>query len=401
MLSIEPPKTNYTLLEEIGKFNILWNASIVLVPIFIALTILQLSFSDPSWATSTAATFLALVNLIVLKKTRKYIVIAYASVFFGVIICQSTIFLINDSHIITDVMWCIFVAFFTFFVLGIRSGIFILMLNLTGILAFLLIGDLSQVSNDGMSFNEVDFKMVLNVYLVAIALAFIIYNMVNTNRKINKRFEEQLDHKQVLLKEIHHRVKNNLQIVSSLLKLQAAEVESKLVEEQFGEAISRIRSMALIHEKMYQEDDLAKLDIKSYLLSLADDISTTIQSDTNLEVNVESEINKIDLKYVVSLSLIFNELMTNSIKHGFSDKSDGQIDVKIISKNDKVIFYYSDNGTWKAPVSNSSFGLELLETLTEQLDGTIERTVTDTTNYILTFDTDSLFIGDENPVQQG
>jgi two-component sensor histidine kinase len=237
--------------------------------------------------------------------------------------------------------------------------------------------------------------MIINVFYVALALAYVISRMVATNKKMNKDYEDQMKHKQILLKEIHHRVKNNLQIVSSLLRLQAAETENKIVEEEFGEAIGRIRSMALIHETMYQNDDLATLDIKSYLTSLAQDISDTIKSDTVLEINIGSEVNKVDVKYVVSLSLIFNELMTNSIKHGFSNKEKGTIDVKIINSGEKVTFSYSDDGNWKQPISDTTFGLELLETLTEQLDGNLVRTINNVTNYTLSFDNKILLFENE------
>ena len=395
MFNIKPPQTSYSSLEDVGKFNMLWNISLVLVPIFITLCIIHIFFSDPSWITSVLAATVAIVNLIVLKTSKKYRIISATTVIFGVIICQAVIFLVNDSMLISDLMWCILVAFFAFFVISVRVGTFVLLLNLTGIVLFLLNGSVNDILSKGISIEEVDYRMIINVFYVALALAYVISRMVATNKKMNKDYEDQMKHKQILLKEIHHRVKNNLQIVSSLLRLQAAETENKIVEEEFGEAIGRIRSMALIHETMYQNDDLATLDIKSYLTSLAQDISETIKSDTVLEINIGSEVNKVDVKYVVSLSLIFNELMTNSIKHGFSNKEKGTIDVKIINSGEIVTFNYSDDGNWKQPISDTTFGLELLETLTEQLDGNLVRTINNGTNYTLSFDNKILLFENE------
>jgi len=382
-------------MDDIGKFNMLWNISIILIPIFVTLTLIHVLFKDPSWMTSIFAVVVACANVIVLKKTGKYKIIGITSVILGVLICQIAIFLVNDSRLISDLMWCIIVAFFAFFVIGVWAGTFVLLLNLTGIIVFLLNGSAHDVLRKGISIEEVDYRMVINVFYVGLALAYLISKMVATNKRVNKDYEDQMKHKQILLKEIHHRVKNNLQIISSLLRLQAAETGSIIVKEEFDEAIGRIRSMALIHEKMYQNDDLAKLDIKSYLIALAQDISNTIQSNTILEINIESEVNKVDIKYVVSLSLIFNELMTNSIKHGFSQKDMGVIDVKIINSGEKVTFRYSDDGNWKPPISDTTFGLELLETLTEQLDGNLARVINNGTHYTLSFDNKILFFKTE------
>ena len=212
---------------------------------------------------------------------------------------------------------------------------------------------------------------------------------------ISQKYEKEIARNELLLKEIHHRVKNNLQIISSLLKLQAAESSNSRVQEHFNEAISRIRAMALIHEKMYTNDDLAQIDIKSYLISLAQDILKSIQSETNIEFNIESQIDKIDVKSIVPISLIFNELITNSLKHGFNNQKNGKIDVKIINQHDVILFKYCDNGNWRIPENEATFGLELIKTLTDQLEGKFSRKIDNGTHYEFEFHSKPFFFLEE------
>ena len=269
-----------------------------------------------------------------------------------------------------------------------------LLLNLSGLIIFLLNGSSHDVLNKGISIEEVDVRMVVNVFYVALAIVFIIYKMIQNNKDIIDMHEKQRVQNEVLLKEIHHRVKNNLQIISSLLKLQSMDSENETVTEHFNEAINRIRSMALIHEKMYTNDDLSQIDIQSYLIALVQDITETIQSESNIELNVNSEIKNIDIKSIVPVSLIFNELITNSIKHGFKEKGAGKIDLEIIHDGDNVIFKYSDDGTWKVPDNEATFGIELIKTLSEQLNGKCKREIDGGTHYQFTFAADQFFFGE-------
>jgi two-component sensor histidine kinase len=282
-------------------------------------------------------------------------------------------------------MWCILSAFFTYFIFNAWLGTFVLLLNLAGLTIFLLNGSSNDVLNKGISIEEVDVRMVVNVFYVALALAFVIYKILDNNKQINARYEQQINKNEVLIKEIHHRVKNNLQIISSLLRLQSAESKSEVVHEHFDEAIGRIKSMALIHEKMYQKDDLSRIDLEGYFVSLADEIVGSIQSDTNIEVIVNSELADIDVESIVPISLIFNELITNSVKHGFKDKGSGTIRITVQVKDEEVKMSYADDGVWLKPSNESSFGLELLSTFTEQLDGKHSRDTSDGTQYEFIF----------------
>ena len=214
---------------------------------------------------------------------------------------------------------------------------------------------------------------------------------MKNNKDINNRYQAEISRNEILLKEIHHRVKNNLQIISSLLRLQAAETNDKAVDEHFCEAINRIRSMALIHEKMYGNDDLSRLDIKSYLTTLVEDITNSMNSRTDIKLKVESKMSKIDIKSIVPISLIFNELVTNSLKHAFAQKDSGKIEVEITLESDYVVFKYYDDGDWKEPKSESTFGFELIKSLVHQLDGECAREIHNGTHYKFKFDSNVMF----------
>jgi two-component sensor histidine kinase len=291
-------------------------------------------------------------------------------------------------------MWCILVGFFTFFLFGSIYGTLVLFLNLTCLVAYLMLADEVTLASKGLTEDQVGVRMVVNVLYVTLALSFIVYKMMQNNDEMIGRYEAQTKQNDILLKEVHHRVKNNLQIVSSLLRLQAAENNNEKVISQFEEAIGRIRSMALIHEKMYVNEDFSSIDVDSYIKSLVHDISQSIHTECKVELVLSADVRQVDIKSVVPLSLLLNELITNSIRHGFENHSRATIEISLEEAGDKVLLYYSDSGTWKEGTV-SGFGLELIKTLTEQLYGSYERTLEDGTHYRFVLDADEFFFRKE------
>ena len=190
-----------------------------------------------------------------------------------------------------------------------------------------------------------------------------------TNQLLAQKNNENI----TLLKEVHHRVKNNLQIVVSLLRMQNAETESEEAKWQFNEAINRIMTISMIHRKLYQTGELSRLEFNKYINGLVDDIKSLHTTSTRIKIDLTSNLEELDLKTVVPLGLIINELITNSIKHAFADKEEGTITISFTKDLDNsVVLNYFDSGTWKDPDKNG-FGLELLSLLTDQLDGTFQR----------------------------
>ncbi|NLX03783.1 MAG: PAS domain-containing protein [Phycisphaerae bacterium] len=196
-----------------------------------------------------------------------------------------------------------------------------------------------------------------------------------------KRAEEQikasLQEKEVLLREIHHRVKNNLQIISSLLNLQSRYIQDERALDVFRESQNRIRSMVLIHEKLYRSKDLARVDFAEYVQSLASHLVRsygTRRAGVDLRVHVEGVALPIDT--AIPCGIIINELVTNALKHAFPDGRRGEIRIDLHPAEREYRLVVSDNGTG-IPADldfrkTESLGLQLVTTLTDQLDGTVE-----------------------------
>lgn len=190
-------------------------------------------------------------------------------------------------------------------------------------------------------------------------------------RKQNERIRAQDEEKSTLVKEVHHRVKNNLQIISSLLRTQSNEIENEEAKEHFEEAVNRVMTMALIHQKLYQGESLSDIKLKEYFEELAFDLMKIYGSEKNISVDFVVSINQIGLKSIVPIGLIFNELISNSFKHAFTGQTNGRISVNFTKKGNYYHMIYHDNGFW-IESDASGFGLELIDTLTQQLDGSLE-----------------------------
>jgi two-component sensor histidine kinase/HAMP domain-containing protein len=197
-------------------------------------------------------------------------------------------------------------------------------------------------------------------------------------KKIENDISKSLTEKEVLLKEIHHRVKNNLQIVSSLFFFQSKQVTDPKMLEMFRDGQNRVKSMALIHEKLYQSGDLANIDFKEYIKKLSNFLLQSYgvnQSKIKLKNNVQQVSLGVDT--AVPCGLIINELISNSLKHGFSEVATGEIRIDMgHDENDQLILKISDNGKGIPKDLNieesDSLGLRLVYNLTTQLNGTVE-----------------------------
>lgn len=204
-----------------------------------------------------------------------------------------------------------------------------------------------------------------------------------TEQKIaEKMLRESLMEKVVLLKEIHHRVKNNLQIVSSLLSLQATVLQDQKIVKLFQESQNRVRSMALIHEMLYQSNDLAKLDFAAYVNNL---INSLFQSYGAASRRVTSAIaipdSRMDIDTAVPCGLIITELVSNSLKYAFPDNRGGIVQVNFSRSGENATLRVSDDGIGLPPnfdlQSTPSLGLQLVQRLARQLGGKVEREQTE------------------------
>jgi PAS domain S-box-containing protein len=199
-----------------------------------------------------------------------------------------------------------------------------------------------------------------------------------TNRKrTEERLKATLCEKEALLMEVHHRVKNNLQVISSLLKFQSEYVTDDRVLRMFNESQGRIKSIALVHEKLYRSPDLARVDSGEYIRDLVMQSFRLHQArSSNAELEMSVDDVPLDLDVAIPCGLIINELVSNALKHAFPDNGRGKISVGLHSQDDWLVLAVSDTGVGLPDGLDyqvaQSLGLQLVDALVRQIDGTIE-----------------------------
>jgi two-component sensor histidine kinase len=197
-------------------------------------------------------------------------------------------------------------------------------------------------------------------------------------RRAEEQVKASLQEKEVLLKEIHHRVKNNLQVVSSLLNLQSEQIQDPWITEAFRDSQNRVRSMALIHERLYQSENLAVIDFSDYVRNLAEHLLRSYGVGAeNVALDVEADVVFLDIDTAAPCGLLLNELVSNALKHGFPDGRKGLVQVGLYADQDShLTLTVSDDGIGFPKdadmQSATSLGLQLVHTLVQQLDGRIE-----------------------------
>ena len=214
---------------------------------------------------------------------------------------------------------------------------------------------------------------------------------ITEHKKAVNKIKESLKEKEILLREIHHRVKNNLQIISVLLSLQSEGIEDPEILEKYKESENRIHSMALIHERMYQSEDLSSIDFSDYVANLIADISYTYGFDEkNLEIEMDVETHHLSIETVMPLGLIINEMVSNSLKYAFKGKESNKIN--IIFKKECENSYrleVMDNGIGFPEdidfKNTSSLGMQLVQELVEQIEGKVNLLREEGTHFIIHF----------------
>lgn len=198
------------------------------------------------------------------------------------------------------------------------------------------------------------------------------YNTIQANRKKNKLLQKQNVEKEFLLKEIHHRVKNNLEIVSSLLSLQASEIKDSNVIEAMKESQHRVHSMGMIHQKLYQGKSLASVEMREYFINLGNYIVSAFGAEDRVSIQCNMEDLELDVDMALPIGLIVNELLTNALKYAFPGNREGQIRIGLTNSPSHLLLEVSDNGIGIIEGNGkqgTGFGTRLIELLTQQLDG--------------------------------
>jgi two-component sensor histidine kinase len=193
-----------------------------------------------------------------------------------------------------------------------------------------------------------------------------------------QKIRQSLEEKEVLLKEIHHRVKNNMQVITSLLHLQLRHIQEPVMQAMYQDTINRVKSMALIHEKLYRSDDVAHINFSEYSRSLALDLRSSLAMDTR-RISLELDVDEIllDVDHAVPCGLIINELVANALKHAFPGNRTGTVLVSFKQLGDgNLLLSVGDDGMGVGSdvdlTRSASLGLRLVNSLTRQLGGDLE-----------------------------
>jgi two-component sensor histidine kinase len=224
-------------------------------------------------------------------------------------------------------------------------------------------------------FNEFKFIGVLTGIVFLFGAMFVLI-VVNVGRKTIVELKETMidkSEKELLLKEIHHRVKNNLQIINSLLNLQSAKVEDELLQNAFRECRRRTQTMALVHDNLYRSDNLATIDLNTYFTHLLEDMIGTYELTTPISYRTEIEVRDATMDTIVPLGLILSEIISNSLKHAFVGRESGEIFMSIQRVDETCNILIRDNGIGikkeLLEMERSTLGIDLIEALVEQLEG--------------------------------
>ena len=236
------------------------------------------------------------------------------------------------------------------------------------------------------------FSVLFSVYLLGNIFG---KNLLKTHHALYRSKKEllvQMEEKETLLKEVHHRVKNNLQTVSSLLSLQSRNVEEARMKTLLKSTQNRVISMAMVHEMLYMRKDIAHIEYKSYVQELSEYLIRSIKGlDSKVHLKIDIPDIKLGIDTAIPLGLLINEAVTNALKYGFSDEEEGEIYIALKKELDKqYVLNIGDNGVGFPETVNyknsKSLGLKLIHNLTRQLKGTIQRDNSKKgTNYIIKF----------------
>lgn len=341
---------------------------------------------------------LSSIILFIVFKYNNYYLPSILFIIGGVTVVSFSIFLDLTAVHYIDPLWIICISLYAFIMLGKHWGLVSFGYGIILIGTFLVFRFKKHLEISDYLDSRSEWAMAVEVAVCMIIIAFFVnyfIRMVNyselKHRDVNaelvgKNNELQRTdmEKTVMLQEIHHRVKNNLQIIISLLRMQSSQLENEEARLNYQVSIDRILSMALIHQRMYEQNDFSTITIEDYVRRLVVDMLQSHDRSHDIDLKVEGNELQLGLKTLVPLGLIVTELVSNTLKHGIPEK--GSIEIKVEEKGDCLLFIFKDSGSWKEPKQKESFGLSLIETLVDQLEGEMSKEITASgTKFIIRF----------------
>jgi len=213
---------------------------------------------------------------------------------------------------------------------------------------------------------------------------------ISAGKRMQQQIEESLREKDVLLKEIHHRVKNNLQIIISLLNLQSGYIKDEATLKAVKDGQNRVRSMALVHEKFYQSEELVEIDFGDYIEKLCQYLYQSYGDKTDrVKLNVDTNHISLDMDTAMPCGLLVNEIVSNAYKYAFPGTQTGEISISMRKVDHEIILFIGDNGIGLSSGFNienaESLGMQLIQALTNQLDGRLHISVENGASFEVAF----------------
>lgn len=308
------------------------------------------------------------LNLLYIKKEGKLQKAAYIFI----VTISSTLFtLIYINHFATmSVVFILLLPLTTLLFLELKESLFmsiILFLTMALLLYFEYLNNPNNVlAQDATALFNLAYTAII-IYIFGLLYHFSILKTFNELDSSNHQ-------KALLLQEVHHRVKNNLNVIASIIGLQESTLKGKEKEELL-KSKSRIESIALVHEMLYRHENFENIDFKDYMNRLSNLLLGMYANDQNIQVHIQSDIKDMDLNLMVQLGIMINELVTNSIKYAFMENR-GEINIKLQDNEDNYILTYSDNGIGhKSPetlLKSKSLGIRLINLTAKQLKGNVK-----------------------------
>lgn len=233
-------------------------------------------------------------------------------------------------------------------------------------------------------------SLTAGMLVLALGISILVFRGLKKNQKLNRQLNRLNDNlkktindldksnaeKELLLKEIHHRVKNNLAVVTGLLELQSAHFENPQLYSAIQDSKKRVSSMSIIHQKLYQRDNLTAIEMKDYFHSLGDSLNDAFGGNAEIAISYPMETLYLDIDTAIPIGLITNELVTNAFKHAFTDREKGEIEISLSLSEDKIYsLKVKDNGIGDQNMHQpgSGFGSQLIHLLAVQIGATIDR----------------------------
>ncbi|WP_420582974.1 tetratricopeptide repeat-containing sensor histidine kinase [Reichenbachiella sp.] len=224
--------------------------------------------------------------------------------------------------------------------------------------------------------NQLYYGIGFSIFIGAL-LSIAYLHKTRTNKLLSQQkleIEKQNSEREVLLKEIHHRVKNNLQVISSLLSMQSRKMKDSDAKVAVKEGQSRIKSMSLIHQKLYSEGNLSRINMKEYIDDLSGFLFKSYKTDAQIQQYVEAEDISLDVDTAVPLGLIINELISNALKYAFEPEEEGQVSIKLHKNQETYELKVADTGKGlpEGFDKKQSMGMRLVHILVDQLDADLQ-----------------------------